>query len=273
MINILVTLNSNYIDPLTIMLRSLMDSNTFEHFSLYVAHSSLTAEDFTKINANVDRSRTKVYSVTVPAQLLNDAPVLKRISKETYYRLLAVDYLPQSLDRILYIDPDTIILNSLSEFYNLEFGDKLIAGATHVYSFIRRYNLRRLGMPKNGEYINAGVLMMNLDGLRRSYTVKQIFDFITKNADKLPLADQDVINALYGDKTIALNPAVINCDEKTRRLRRLTPWQIRMNTVIVHYDGKYKPWKPDYKGKMKCFYDEYAEDCYAMESRGLHSAV
>ena len=43
--------------------------------------------------------------------------------------------------------------------------------------------------------------MMNLDELRRSYTSKELFDYIDKNADKLYLGDQDVINALYCTKT------------------------------------------------------------------------
>lgn len=271
MINILVTLNSNYIHPLTVMLRSLMDSNMFETFSLYVAHSSLTQADFDEIDANIDHDRMTVYPITVPDELLEDAPLLKRTSKETYYRLLAVDYLPESLDRILYVDPDTLIINNLSDFYNIDFGDNLLAGATHVYSFIRRYNIKRLGMPKDGEYINAGVLMMNLDGLRKSYTVEEIYGYIRTHLDRLPLADQDVLNALYGDKTIALSPAIINCDEKTCRLRGLTPWQVRLNTLIIHYDGKDKPWNPGYKGRLKCFYDEYEKGYFSLRSNHAKS--
>ena len=47
--NILVTLDSNYIPPLTVLLKSLMMTNPDNKFDLYVAHSSLTEEDFLKI--------------------------------------------------------------------------------------------------------------------------------------------------------------------------------------------------------------------------------
>lgn len=47
--NILVTLDSNYVFPLTVLLKSLMITNSEGEFDIYVAHSSLTEEDFGKI--------------------------------------------------------------------------------------------------------------------------------------------------------------------------------------------------------------------------------
>ena len=86
MINLLVTLNSNYIPPLTVMLRSLMLADPAEEFTVFVAHSSLTASDIAAVEAAVDLSRTKICPIEIDPQLMNDAPVLKRITKETYYR-------------------------------------------------------------------------------------------------------------------------------------------------------------------------------------------
>ena len=252
--NILVALNSNYVSQLTVMLHSMMLSNPKEYFDIYVAHSSLTQRDFRLISDATDRHRCRIHPVTVKSDILDEAPVLKRISKETYYRLLAAEYLPEYLDRILYLDPDTVIMNPLDRFYNIDFGDNLIVGATHVALFVKTYNLKRLNMPENGEYINAGVLLMNLDGLRKSYTSKEIFEYINTNKKKLYLADQDVINALYGDRTLTIRPELINLDEKTfKRSGKNLAW-VEANTMIVHYDGKMKPWKEGYKGVLDRYY-------------------
>ena len=51
--NILVTLNSGYVYPLTVMLHSMMQTNPATRFTIYVAHSSLTPSDFAKIRASV----------------------------------------------------------------------------------------------------------------------------------------------------------------------------------------------------------------------------
>ena len=47
--NILVTLDSNYVFPLTVLLKSIMITNINNTFDIYVAHCSLTENDFCNI--------------------------------------------------------------------------------------------------------------------------------------------------------------------------------------------------------------------------------
>lgn len=257
MMNLLVTLDSNYVMPLTALLRSLMTSNPGSEFTVYIAHSSLTEQDFEKINASVDLSRTKICPIAISSEMMADAPVLKRITKETYYRLLAHEYLPESVERVLYIDPDTVVIKPLDELYNIDFGDNVLAGSTHVFSVVRRFNLKRLSLPFSARYLNAGVLMMNIQKMRTMYSSEDIFEFIRLNSEDLLLGDQDVINALYGRLSIALKPQLYNCDEKICRRYRLKEKDVRRDTVIVHFNGSKKPWKEEkYKGILKPFWDE-----------------
>ncbi len=256
--NILVTLDANYILPLSAMLRSLMRSNPEGEFDLFVAHSSLTDADFEKIGASVDLKRTRLHPIFISPEMMADAPVLKRISKETYYRLLAHEYLPESVERVLYIDPDTLVIKPLDEFYNIEFGENVLAGATHVYGVLRRANLKRLSLPFSVEYLNAGVLMMNIKKMRGMYSSEQIFEFIRRNGNALVLADQDVLNALYGRQAIVLKAQLYNCDEKVCMRHFMRPADVRRQTVIVHFNGSQKPWKTKrYIGVLKEFWEEY----------------
>ena len=259
--NLLVTLDSNYVLPLTVMLSSIMRSNPGESFKVYVANSSLTDEDFARIRASVELNRCRIIGIGIDGSLLKDAPVLDRISTETYYRLIAMDYLPAEVDRVLYIDPDTIVINSLREIYDTEMGDNVLLGSSHVTPMFNRINLRRLKMSKGTSYLNAGVLLMNIAAMRRAVTCAEIFAYINENAKKLYLADQDVINALFCDKTLYISPCIFNLDEKTlfQHRKELTLEDIRRDSVIVHYNGKYKPWKEGYKGKLKGLWDEENE--------------
>lgn len=260
MMNLLVTLDSNYVGPLTVLLRSVAHSNPGTHFTIYVANSSLTKEDFEKIHDSVDNARFIIKSVKVDPSLLADAPVLKRISKETYYRLLVTDYLPEEVDRILYIDPDTVVIKPLDDFYNIEFGDNLLAGATHNSEVFRYFNCKRLNMGKDAIYLNAGILMMNIEEMRKCVSIPKIFQFIKENSDKLYLADQDVLNALYWDRMICVDRRLYNMDEKTLlwRLAFDTKW-VEKHSVIIHYDGKNKPWNKRYIGLLRKYYLKHAE--------------
>ncbi len=265
-INLLVTLDSNYVGPLTVMLSSLMRSNPDDSFCLYVAHSSLTGEDFMKIRGAVDVRRCAVVSVPVDGRRLSDAPVLDRITKETYYRLIAHEYLPENVRKILYIDPDTVVINPLRPLYDTELKGHLIMGATHVKPLLNSVIKKSLHMAKDSWYINAGVMLMNIEELRRTVTSEEIFGFIKENAKKLYLGDQDVINAMFSGRILLIDPRIFNLDEKTRRRagRQIDNAWVNQNTVIVHYNGKYKPWKSGYKGVLKGFYDR---EIYHMNHR------
>ena len=261
--NILVTLDANYLEPLCHLLRSLQKTHPNRELHVYVAHASLTAEHFQKIQDAVG-AQNKVFNICVSKDMLKDAPVLKRITKSTYYRLFAAAYLPKDVDRVLYIDPDTLVLRDLSALYDLDFGDNLYAGCSHVGWFRNFLNTTRLKMTRKKPYVNAGILMINLSELRKEFSADEIFRYIEKNASKLLLADQDVLNALYFDRMRVLDEFLYNCDESSfkRLCDKFGEEQaldfVRTKTCIIHYNGKFKPWRttPVYKGELNRFYPD-----------------
>ena len=265
--NIFVSLDSNYIHPLCVMLRSLASTNNGNSFDIYVAYSSLTEEDFVLMHKALGDLDARIHRVPVDENIFSGAPVLDRLSKATYYRLLIGDIIPESVDRLLYLDPDIVINKDLSDFYNTDLKGNVLAGSGHLYDFNEFINLCRLGIrPKKGRrYVNAGVLLIDLKKWRESVTVKQILAFIQKNIRILLLADQDVINVLFADKMLYTDERLYNLDEKTlkhfssasaRKKRIDTDW-VRKNTAIIHFNGKHKPWnEPDYKGNLGEFYEK-----------------
>lgn len=256
--NIIVTIDANYSDVLIRMLRSLAASNCDE-FDVYIAHSSLTFTDLTYIQNGVGCTRIKLHPIKISPELFEGAHFTKRISKETYYRLLLFEYLPQDVHRILYLDPDIAVLNSVRLLYNIDFGDMIFAGAGHTRGIVKAFNRMRLDLGRHGDYINAGVLMINVDNMRKSITADEIFEYISRRGKTLYQADQDVINALFMDRIISINPCFYNLDEATYKRNGLSLEWVRQNTVFVHYNGKNKPWKPNYRGQLNTFWHEEKE--------------
>ena len=266
--NILVALDSNYIHPLCVMLNSLAKTNAGNSFDIYVAYSSLTEDDFSQMKLALGSLDAKIHRVFVEDEIFAGAPVLDRLSKATYYRLLIGDILPKSVDRLLYLDPDIVINKDLTDFYNLDLKGKVIAGGTHLYGSVEHINLCRLfiSLKKMNHYINAGVLLIDLDMWRKTVTLDRIFKFIQKNHSILFLADQDVINYLFADKLLRIDERLYNLDEKTflHFAKKKSPskkidldW-VRKNTVVIHYNGKHKPWnEAEYNGLLGEFYEKY----------------
>ena len=263
--HILVTLDRNYLKVLSVMLYSLSQSDPEGVYTVYVVNNTLTEEDFASLSALLPR--TELVNVQVPEDLLQNAPVSDRYPTEMNYRLFAARYLPQQLERILYLDPDLVVLHSLRSLYQIDFDGKLFAAASHIESrTFRELNRRRLHLSEHAKYLNSGVMMMNLALLRKE-SPQTILDYIQSHKATLLLPDQDVLNALYADRTVPLDPLVYNLGEKYLRLKnlhlppaeKLTLDWVRSNTAIVHYYGRNKPWKEHYRGSLGIFYHEWEQ--------------
>ena len=257
-INILVTLDANYIFPLRVMLHSLLLADEDVCYTVYVAHASLTQADLAQIRSGVPEARCTICPIEVSPQLLADAPVLRRLSTATYYRLLAPSFLPPEVDRILYLDPDITVLRSLWSLYSMDMQGMYLAAAAHLRGVMDWLNRNRLRVRENAEYLNAGVLLMDVRKLRALDNTAQIFDFVRTHARLLFLGDQDVINVLYDGHVLFFDTRIYNLDERVfRGLRRRKgcdlQW-VRDHTAILHYNGRKKPWNLPNNGQLGEFF-------------------
>lgn len=258
--NILVTLDENYIPYLNVMLVSLLRSNPDEYFSIYLLHSSVREQALTKTRRILGR-RGELTAIPVSDAGLENAPTTSRYPFEIYYRIFAARYLPQQLDRILYLDPDLIVNKPLRELYTIPMKDYFFAAASHTGPVLRKLNEVRLDMEEESPYINSGVMLMNLALLRKEQRLEDVFDFIEKKKFLLFLPDQDIISSLYGSRIYPLDTFRYNMTETL--FQRYAAFEktidldwVRENSVIIHYCGRNKPWKESYIGKLDVFYQE-----------------
>ncbi len=274
MINILVTLDAKYIPPLKVLLNSMFLNNKDEKFTIYLLHSSLTQSDLDHIQDFVASFGHTFHPIFVADHYFRDAPVLRHYTKEMYYRLAAHKFLPESVDRILYLDPDIIVLNPIREFYEMDFEGNLFIAAEHEFTarIALPFNRLRLKVPQAKGYFNTGVLLMNVKLMRELVHMDDIYEFIEENKLLLLLPDQDVMNGLYWDKIKKVDSFRYNYDARYYDRMKLIPnikyndinW-IEKNTVFLHYCGKDKPWNPGYKGDLGAYYHKYNPENDAAE--------
>lgn len=259
-INILVTVDENYIPYLNVMLASLLHSNPDHYFRVYLLHTSVP-ESATNETKRILGPSGELISIAAKDIGLENAPTTARYPKEIYYRIFAARYLPDNIDRILYLDPDIIVNGSITQLYNLPLENYYFAAASHIGTLLQKVNELRLDMEPDAPYINSGVMLMNLKRLREEQRYEDVFEFIETHKNLLLLPDQDILSSLYGTKILTLDPFRYNMTERLFRQhapfeKDLTLTWVRANSVIIHYCGRNKPWKNNYHGQLNVFYDE-----------------
>lgn len=264
--NILVTLNANYLKPLRVMLKSLFQNNEGERFDIYLIHASLKKEELEALNRFIEVHGSRLHVILVDENLFSGAPVLFHYTKEMYFRLLAYKLLPESLDRILYLDPDILVLNPIKGLYETELGENLYAAAYHEKIPVKEFNKIRLLPYEIDTYYNSGVLLMNLKQLRLQADEKAIYRFVDENRSKLVMPDQDILNALYAKQIKGIKETLYNYDARYYSYYKLITngacdmEYIIYHTVILHFCGKKKPWTKRYNGRFHSLYKHY-EKC------------
>lgn len=176
---------------------------------------------------------------------------IKHISYITYYRLLIPQIL-NTFDKCIYLDIDVLVNNDLSELYNTELENNYIAGVRTPNYHINQNRLlkfqNKLGLPDLKQYVNAGILVMNLKKMREDKLVYKFLELINRN---FPTQDQDIINvACYGK--IKHVPLKYNCSNftftkyKTSELNsayhKQELYEAATSPCIIHFSDKLKPW-------------------------------
>jgi lipopolysaccharide biosynthesis glycosyltransferase len=96
------------------------------------------------------------------------------------------------MERILYLDSDTLIFKDISKIYKLNFNHNFILGAqAHDKYIMKKFNLKLKAL------VNAGVILFNIKKIRKYNKDIELLYFIMKNSKKLKYPEQDSINIVF----------------------------------------------------------------------------
>lgn len=262
--NLLLTLDENYLLPCKVMLDSFFASNPQEKdVTVYLLHSAIPDGKLAELDTFCAAFGAKLIPIAVEPTLFENAPTSKRYPKEMYYRLLSPLILPRQVERVLYLDPDMLIINPLRPLWEQNLGGKVFAAASHtgLTEMANEINQRRLDTEH--EYFNSGVMLIDLKAARSLVTAEDVFRCVSEHEKELILPDQDVFNMLYGKQTLPVEDVLWNYD-----VRNYAKYLIRSsgshdlnwvmdNTAVLHFCGKNKPWHADYKNPFGMLYLHY----------------
>ena len=121
-----------------------------------------------------------------------------------YSRLFLADILPNNIDKILYLDADTIVLGNLKELYEIDLSNYYCAGVINMNGNSTKsfYKGKQFDTP----FVNSGVLLINVDKWRKDDFIGSAIELINEYPDKDYLHDQNIINILSKGQVCLVDP-------------------------------------------------------------------
>lgn len=264
-ISLLTTLNQNYLPQLQVLLTSLHVNSSAEKIVLYLLHSGIPEAALGKLNQQCQAFDYSFFPIYVEDELFQNAPVTKQYPKEMYYRLLAPQLLPDDVKRVLYVDPDILIINPIRPLWEMDLDGNLFAAAAHTGKTELANSVNQIRLGTKRDYYNSGVLLMDLEACRQEIEPQTLFDYVELHRKELVLPDQDVLNGLYSQRILSLEDVLWNYDARNYSsylLRSGGVYDLRWvmeHTAILHFCGKEKPWKPKYFRRFGILYQHYVQ--------------
>lgn len=240
MIHILISTNDSYVMPLSVLLQSLFETQK-EPMKFWFMCSELNQENRDYFSAYFRNNHAEAEYVEIPQTAFLGLPTKKYISRETYFRLLAAEYLPAGLDRILWLDADMIAHGDLSDFYHSDFEGMSVTACPHGPIMRPKMieNSREIGMRHPEQYFNAGVMLCNLDEWRRMDIPARISRELSVPR-KLMFPGQDLTNLIFNGSVKTEDWRVYNCMAHSILPEELP--ELRKIARIIHFAGFAKPW-------------------------------
>jgi lipopolysaccharide biosynthesis glycosyltransferase len=237
-IPVFFAVDDNYAPYLAVAMRSLIDNASPDYqYNIYILIDHLNADN-ADILCGMARDNVKIETVNVKAKLDALSYMLHLrdyYTKTTYYRFFIPALFPQ-YERGIYLDCDIVVTGDISRLYNVPLGDNMLAAAPEevmgMVNVFGTYVEAVLNIPR-GEYFSAGILLMNLDKMRRVSLEEQFVDMLGRRTFRVT-QDQDYLNVLCRGDFLMLDTG----------WNKTACHDVDVDTPvnIIHYKINWKPW-------------------------------
>lgn len=261
MMNILLTSSDLYYPFIQVTLYSIISNNPNEKIDFYILSDNITNEHKETIkkneNENISMNFIEVSDLVnkfelneIQREYLMNSPI------PITSRLFLTKLLPESVDKIISLDSDVLVVDSIRKLWNINIDNYYYAG---VKDLMPTAFTESIGLTENNNYLNTGILLINLKKIRTDKKDREFLDFITKNYNLYMHYDQGIINAVCKDAMLVIHPKFNYIGSlHTNKPYNLVKWYVnpkyyydkktileaKNNTVIYHFcEGSLgRPW-------------------------------
>lgn len=258
---IIVAINEKYVPFFSVLLESIVDNvDDSGKYEIVVLYSQLEDKNQKMLKVIVNRNNIRIRFLNVTRRIegqnffVSGEKQKAYLSKEAYFRLLAPELLPE-YQTALYLDSDIVVRAGWTDIFKINLDGYLLAAVPDIWdnwkclfkhSQLAEYRKKELNIVNNREYFNSGVMLLNLEEMRRVFKNEELLKLAV--AKEWKKHDQDVMNMVCKGKVHFLSYKwnLIECPDKealsaVSQEERRTIWECQENRLIVHFASR-KPW-------------------------------
>ena len=196
-INLLYQFNEKYAPYAGVSIYSvLLNNQKAEQMCVYILGENLSEESVTKLKAMVhDFGRTIVFLDSKPL-----ITKMKELDMPTYrgsyaanMRLFLDEVLGDEVEKILYLDADTVVDADLQTLFQMDMQGKTIG---MVLDSLGEAHKLEIGLGEQDAYYNSGVILFDLQKWREKQYSAQIAQHVAQKRNNYPAPDQDLLNVV-----------------------------------------------------------------------------
>ena len=268
-VNLFFACDDAYVPFLSVTLTSIYENrDKSRNYAIRVLHTEMSMDAQNRLK---DQLEAPGFSLEFPNICHHVEAFARRLhtrdyySCSTYYRLFIPQLYPD-LSKALYLDCDLVLQEDVAQLYDLPLGDDLVGavpdGVVGAVEEFKLYVQNRLDMVRPEDYFNAGVLLMNLDAMRKWNFADRFSELLGRVTFRVG-QDQDYLNVL--------------CRGRVRYLGsewNAMPTGVKVsNPKLIHYNMDAKPWRRDGVKYEKEFWNWAASSGYLKEIRSIRRKV
>lgn len=248
MINVCVACDENYAKYAGVLIASVLyNASVKDNLTFYILDGGISETKKSEILELKNIKNCDINFVKIDNEMFREYMSIKThkyISLPTYYRLKLPTLLP-NVSRVIYFDCDMVVNSSLAPLFNKNLDDCVMAG-------VRDINKKML--KKNPSYVNAGMLVMDIDAMKRENCEEKFLDYTKKHFNEIKVGDQEIINeVLKGKIKIVEDEWNVQSSNFTNRSSYTN------NPKVIHFVARQKPWHFGSFSWHKDYYFKYLQ--------------
>jgi lipopolysaccharide biosynthesis glycosyltransferase len=239
-----------YVAHSAAMLRSVLAHRGGHELVVHYLHGpTLPRRDGKRLERMVHRGGGELRLHEIADDRVAALPAAGYFTAAMWYRIFLPELVPEA-DRVLYLDVDTIAVDALAPLWDVDLSRAWLGAVTNVFEPWHAGRPAALGLAGPDVYFNSGVLLLNLEELRRDRCTGALYDFAVEHAAELQWPDQDALNVVLGARRVALHPrwnamnSVMLFDSAADVFGAEAVREARARPAIRHFEGPSinKPW-------------------------------